>query len=118
MGITAFAKLTQHSIEACLFRCNRNCWLWLNSRRLLTPRTGRSRYRLFNSSRFSCCNRSAAALGADDVYQWQLSFVGDFYGSYAALTGEVGNPGSFNIPAPASTALMGLAGLVAGRRKR
>ena len=61
---------------------------------------------------------SAAALGADDVYQWQLSFVGDFYGSYAALTGEVGNPGSFNIPAPASTALMGLAGLVAGRRKR
>lgn len=61
---------------------------------------------------------SAAALGADDVYQWQLSFVGDSYGSYTALTGEIGNPGSFNIPAPASAALMGLAGLVAGRRKR
>ena len=61
---------------------------------------------------------SAAALGADDVFQWQLSFVGDSYGSYTALTGEVGNPGSFTIPAPASAALMGLAGLVAGRRKR
>ena len=61
---------------------------------------------------------TAAALGANDPFQWQLSFVGDSYGSYTALTGEIGNPGSFNIPAPASAALMGLAGLVAGRRKR
>lgn len=61
---------------------------------------------------------SAAALGVDDVYQWQLSFVGDSYGSYTALTGEIGNPGSFNIPAPASASLLGLGGLVAGRRKR
>lgn len=60
---------------------------------------------------------SAAALGADDVYQWQLSFVGDSFGSYAASSFEIGNPGSY-IPAPASAALMGLAGLVAGRRKR
>jgi len=60
---------------------------------------------------------SAAALGANDSTQWTLSFVGDAYGSYTALTGEVGKPGSY-IPAPASAALMGLAGLVAGRRKR
>ncbi len=61
---------------------------------------------------------SAAALGADDVFQWQLSFVGDSFGSYAALTLEVGNPGSYVVPAPASAALLGLGGLVAGRRKR
>ena len=60
---------------------------------------------------------SAAALGANDVFQWQLSFVGDSFGSYAALTLEVGNPGSY-IPAPASAALLGLGGLVAVRRKR
>lgn len=60
---------------------------------------------------------SAAALGANDVFQWELSTVGDVYGSYAALTLEVGNPGIF-VPAPASIALLGLGGLVAARRKR
>ena len=37
--------------------------------------------------------------------------------SAAALTLEIGNPGSY-IPAPASAALLGLGGLVAGRRNR
>lgn len=66
---------------------------------------------------FSGNPTSPAALGANNPTLWTLSFVGDSFGGSAALTGEIGNPGSF-VPAPASAALMGLAGLVAGRRER
>ncbi len=37
-----------------------------------------------------------AALGANDVYQWVLSSVGDSRGSYAASNGNVGNPCVYN----------------------
>jgi hypothetical protein len=36
-----------------------------------------------------------AAIGENDVLQWQLSTVGDVYGSAAATSGDVGTPGSF-----------------------
>ena len=57
------------------------------------------------------------ALGADDVYQWTLSFVGDGFGSYVSSLGDVGNPGAY-VPAPGAAALVGLAGLITGRRRR
>ena len=36
-----------------------------------------------------------AAIGADDVVAWQLSAVGDLYGSFASLGADVGTPGSY-----------------------
>lgn len=36
---------------------------------------------------------SAAGLGADDVYEWTLSTVGDIEESYASTGGAIGNPG-------------------------
>jgi uncharacterized protein YjiK len=54
---------------------------------------------------------------------WVLSSVGDAFGSYAALGGDIGNPGQFAlaVPEPGTVALWlaGLAGIgVAGRRRR
>jgi len=69
------------------------------------------------TQRFSGNPNSVGALGADDVYQWSLSFVGDGFGSYASSLGDVGNPGAY-VPAPGAAALIGLAGLVTGRRRR
>ncbi|WP_426592868.1 lamin tail domain-containing protein [Cellulomonas sp. McL0617] len=37
---------------------------------------------------------SAAALGADDASQWQLSAVGDVEASWASSTGDIGSPGT------------------------
>ena len=56
-------------------------------------------------------------LGANDILSWQASFVGDTFGSFASANGDVGNPGAF-IPAPGAMALLGLGGLIAGRRRR
>ncbi|MBI4469459.1 MAG: CotH kinase family protein [Acidobacteria bacterium] len=39
------------------------------------------------------------AIGRDDIHAWKLSIPGDAYGSYAASTGEIGTPGSYNAPA-------------------
>ncbi len=36
-----------------------------------------------------------AAIGANDVMQWQLAIVGDVYGSFAAGSGDIGTPGTF-----------------------
>ena len=36
-----------------------------------------------------------AAVGTNDVLQWQLSAIGDSYGSLAATTGEAGTPGRY-----------------------
>ncbi|HMQ15852.1 MAG TPA: CotH kinase family protein, partial [Phycisphaerae bacterium] len=38
------------------------------------------------------------SIGQDDVYAWELSALGDRYGSFAAATGELGTPGSYNSP--------------------
>jgi len=56
-----------------------------------------------------------AALGANNVYQWTLSTVGDAFGSYTSTGGDVGNPGVY-IPEPSAVALLAL-GLVAVRRR-
>ncbi|MCE7970589.1 MAG: PEP-CTERM sorting domain-containing protein [Leptolyngbya sp. PLA2] len=60
---------------------------------------------------------SNAALGANDVYQWSLSFIGDVQGSWFSAGGDLGNPGTY-IPAPASIALLGLGLASAARRRR
>lgn len=57
------------------------------------------------------------AKGANDVYGWTQSTVGDFQNSYASTLGDIGNPGS-HIPAPGAAAIFGLGALVAGRRRR
>lgn len=51
---------------------------------------------------------TAAALGANDASQWQLSSVGDAEGSWASTTGDIGSPGKSRFapatpPAPAWT---------------
>ncbi len=56
-----------------------------------------------------------AALGANDVYQWQLSFVGDGFGTYASAGGDLGNPGVY-IPEPASLGLLIVAAAILRRR--
>lgn len=37
-------------------------------------------------------------IGQDDVFTWALSASGDQFGSFAASTGELGTPGSYNAP--------------------
>lgn len=60
---------------------------------------------------------TAAALGANDVFQWRLSVIGDEYNTYASLTGDVGNPGYY-VPAPGVAGVFALAGLAGLRRRR
>ena len=74
---------------------------------------------------FSANPKTLAALGANDYGQWQLASEGDVYGSYASLAvdpddnaSDIASPGFFQIPTPASAALLGLAGLGAARRRR
>lgn len=47
---------------------------------------------------------------------WVLATVGDQFGSYASTGGNIGNPGI--IPAPGAVALLGMGGLIIGRRRR
>jgi predicted extracellular nuclease len=49
-----------------------------------------------------------AALGTNNVAQWQLSFVGDAYGSHLSTLGDLGNPGIGNyvVPEPSTVALL------------
>ncbi len=68
------------------------------------------------TQRFSGNPSTPAALGANDVWQWQLSFVGDSFGSYTSTAGNVGNPGIY-IPEPATLVLM-VVGVAALLRRR
>jgi len=65
--------------------------------------------------------KTLGALGVNDVKQWQLSTVGDAYGSYAAAGGDVANPGKFSlyvaIPEPTGALLM-LVGVGCAARRR
>lgn len=62
---------------------------------------------------------SPAALGANNVLLWSLSAAGDAFGSTSSVANELGNPGRFIIPEPASLALVANVFLVAcGLRRR
>jgi MYXO-CTERM domain-containing protein len=59
-----------------------------------------------------------AALGANDASLWALSSVGDAYGSFASASGDIGNPGVFQVvPEPAAMALASIGLAFAGRRR-
>ncbi len=52
---------------------------------------------------------SLDALGADDDSLWVLSIVGDEYGSWESVLGDVGNPGVFTlaaVPVPGTLSLL------------
>ncbi|MFT3686816.1 MAG: lamin tail domain-containing protein [Phycisphaerales bacterium] len=54
--------------------------------------------------------------GANNANGWFLSSVGDAYGSRTGLNGDIGNPGIV-LPTPGAAALLGLGGLIVGRRR-
>ncbi len=57
-------------------------------------------------------------LGTDNAAAWMFSNVGDLQGSYMSTGADIGNPGSYIVPAPGAAALLGLGALVTGRRRR
>ncbi len=60
-----------------------------------------------------------AALGVNDVSLWQLSFVGDGFGTYASSNGDLGNPGSYVVPEPSTVLLLSCGALaLLARRSR
>lgn len=59
---------------------------------------------------------SPAALGANDIYQWIYSSVGDEFGTYCSVNGNIGNPG-FYVPEPATFVLLLMSGLLTIRRR-
>lgn len=68
---------------------------------------------------FSGNPNSAAALGVNNVLLWSLSATGDAFGSTTSVAGEVGNPGTYPIPEPATLTLAAAALLVIfGQRRR
>ncbi len=56
--------------------------------------------------------------GTNNVAGWFFSVNGDIYGSHLSASGDLGNPGIAAIPAPGAVALLGLGGLMMGRRRR
>ncbi len=60
--------------------------------------------------------KTPAALGANDIYQWELSSVGDVQGSWTSTSGDLGNPGTY-FPEPASLVLLAIGALGLIRRR-
>ncbi len=54
---------------------------------------------------------SILTLGTDNVLDWSLSSLSDSFGSYASTGGQIGNPGNYAVPEPASVALLAVGGL-------
>lgn len=54
--------------------------------------------------------------GTNNVMGWFFAEVGDSYGTYTSLNGGIGNPGI--VPTPGAIALLGMGGLMIGRRRR
>lgn len=60
-----------------------------------------------------------AALGVNKAVLWQLSVVGDAYGSYRSAGNDLGNPGLFLlVPEPSAWLLASLGAALAIRRRR
>ena len=65
------------------------------------------------------CNIPATDYGFDVAQPtWELAVVGDDFGSWASLGGDVGSPGVAPIPEPATVVLLVLGGLLSARRGR
>jgi predicted extracellular nuclease len=73
------------------------------------PGTPRYRYATANPL-------SDAALGANDIYQWEQAYVGDPYGSWVSAQTDIGNPGTY-VPEPASLMLLALGASFVLRRR-
>jgi predicted extracellular nuclease len=60
---------------------------------------------------------SPDVLGTNNANGWVSSTVSDAFGSYAAIGGDIGNPGINNVPEPATLGLLivGLVGLIGFR---
>ncbi len=54
---------------------------------------------------------SPAALGANNVALWQLAVNGDAFGSHLGALGDLGSPGAYVVPEPASVLLMLMGGV-------
>ncbi|MGH7244831.1 MAG: lamin tail domain-containing protein [Phycisphaerales bacterium] len=63
-------------------------------------------------------NIAFANLGANAANLAVISSVGDAYGSVLSGSGDVGNPGTYAVPAPGVLALAAMGGAVASRRRR
>lgn len=61
---------------------------------------------------------SNAALGVNSVALWNLSVAGDAFGSRLSANGDLGNPGSYPVPEPASAVLVIAGAALALRRIR
>ncbi len=61
---------------------------------------------------------TAENLGTNNAAAWFFSAIGDAQGSYLSTGADLGNPGSYIVPAPGAAALLGLGALVTGRRRR
>lgn len=58
------------------------------------------------------------SLGLNDAFATVLSESGDVYGSWSSTEFDVGNPGSYPVPAPSALLTLGLAAACSTRRRR
>lgn len=61
---------------------------------------------------------SAAGLGANNVFEWTLSSLGDIQNSWAGENGNLGSPGRHVVPEPATVGALSLLAIGLIRRRR